>query len=32
MEFDNTMYDARISTYLMKLRHAFDENVYESKL
>ena len=32
MEFDNTMYDARISTYLTKLRHAFDENVYESKL
>ena len=32
MEFDNMMYDARISTYLMKLRHAFDENVYESKL
>ncbi len=32
MEFDNMMYDARISTYLMKLRHAFGENVYESKL
>jgi F-type H+-transporting ATPase subunit delta len=32
MEFDNRMYDARISTYLSKLRHAFDENVYESKL
>lgn len=32
MEFDNMMYDARISTYLMKLRHAFEENVYESKL
>lgn len=32
MEFDNMMYDARISTYLMKLRNAFDENVYESKL
>ena len=32
MEFDNTMYDARISTYLMKLRHEFGENVYESKL
>ncbi len=32
MEFDNMMYDARISTYLTKLRHAFDENVYESKL
>lgn len=32
LEFDNTMYDARISTYLVKLRHAFDENVYESKL
>ena len=32
MEFDNRMYDARISTYLMKLRHEFGENVYESKL
>ena len=32
MDFDNRMYDARISTYLMKLRHAFEENVYESKL
>ena len=32
MEFDNRMYDARISTHLMRLRHAFDENVYESKL
>ena len=32
MEFDNMMYDARISTYLMKLRQTFDENVYESKL
>ena len=32
MEFDNRMYDARISTYLMKLRHSFEENVYESKL
>ena len=32
LEFDNTMYDARISTYLTKLRRAFDENVYEKKL
>ena len=32
MEFDNTMYDARISTYLTKLRRAFEENVYEKKL
>ena len=32
VEFDNMMYDARISTYLTKLRHAFDEHVYESKL
>lgn len=32
MEFDNTMYDARISTRLAKLRQEFAKNVYESKL
>ena len=32
MEFDNNMYDARISTRLGKLRRAFEENAYESKL
>lgn len=32
IEFDNTMYDASISTYLVKLRQEFDENVYEKKL
>ena len=32
MEFENTMYDARISTHLAKLRREFEENIYESKL
>lgn len=32
MEFDNTMYDARVSTRLAKLRREFDKNIYESKL
>lgn len=32
MEFDNTMYDARLSSRLAKLRREFDKNVYESKL
>ena len=32
MEFKNNMYDARLSSQLSKLRRAFDENVYESKL
>ena len=32
MEFDNNMYDARLSTRLGKLRRAFEENAYESKL
>lgn len=32
MEFDNNMYDATIATRLAKLRRAFAENVYESKL
>ena len=32
LEFDNTMYDARISTYLAKMRRGFEQNSYESKL
>lgn len=32
MSFDNTMYDARLSTQLAKLRRTFGENMYESKL
>lgn len=32
LEFDNNMYDARISSALSKLRMAFDDNDYESKL
>ena len=32
MEFNNNMYDARLSSKLAKLRCSFDENVYESKL
>lgn len=32
LEFENNMYDATIRTQLAKLRRAFDENIYESKL
>ena len=32
MEFDNTIYDARLSTRLTKLRQQFEKNIYESKL
>lgn len=32
MEFDNTIYDARLSTRLVKLRQQFEKNIYESKL
>lgn len=32
MEFDNTMYDARVSSRLAKLRREFEKNVYESNL
>ena len=32
MEFDNMMYDARVSSRLAQLRHAFGTNIYESKL
>lgn len=32
LEFDNNMYDATLRSQLNKLRRAFDENVYESKL
>ena len=32
LEFDNRMYDARISTQLDKLRIEFAKNIYESKL
>lgn len=32
MEFDNNIYDARLSSRLVKLRQQFDKNVYESKL
>lgn len=32
IKFDNTMYDARISTSLAKLRRAFEENTYDAKL
>ena len=32
MEFDNTIYDARLSTRLTKLREQFEKNIYESKL
>lgn len=32
LEFDNKMYDARLSSRLTKLRMEFDKNVYESKL
>lgn len=32
LEFDSTMYDARYSSRIAKLRRAFDTNVYESKL
>lgn len=32
MEFDNRMYDARISSMLLRLRQSFGHNVYESKL
>ncbi|MBQ0015961.1 MAG: ATP synthase F1 subunit delta, partial [Bacteroidales bacterium] len=32
IEFNNKMYDARISTQLAKLRKAFADNAYESKL
>jgi len=30
--FDNNMYDARISSYIMQLRKEFSKNLYESKL
>ena len=30
--FDNNMYDARISSYVMQLRKEFSKNLYESKL
>lgn len=32
MEFDHNMYDARLRTKIRKLRKAFSENEYESKL
>lgn len=32
LEFNNNMYDARLSSKLSKLRRSFEENVYESKL
>jgi F-type H+-transporting ATPase subunit delta len=32
IEYDNNIYDARLSTKLVKLRQQFDKNVYESKL
>ncbi len=30
--FDNNMYDARISSYIMQLRQEFSKNLYDSKL
>jgi len=30
--FDNNMYDARISSYILRLRKEFSKNLYESKL
>lgn len=32
IEYDNNIYDARLSTKLVKLRQQFEKNVYESKL
>ena len=32
MQFDNNIYDARLSNKLRKLRQQFEKNVYESKL
>ena len=32
MEFENNIYDARLSTRLVKLRQQFEKNIYESKL
>ena len=32
LEFDHNMYDARLRTKIRKLRKAFSENEYESKL
>lgn len=32
LAFENNMYDATLRTSLQKLRRAFDDNVYESKL
>jgi F-type H+-transporting ATPase subunit delta len=32
IEYDNNIFDARLSTKLVKLRQQFDKNVYESKL
>jgi len=32
IEYDNNIYDARLSTKLVKLRQQFGKNVYESKL
>lgn len=32
LEFENNIYDARLSTYLVKLRQQFEKNIYESKL
>lgn len=32
MEFDGNIYDARLSTLLVKLRQQFEDNIYESKL
>ncbi len=32
INFDNCMYDARISSYVLKLRKEFSKNIYESKL
>lgn len=32
IEYNNNIYDARLSTKLVKLRQQFDKNVYESKL
>lgn len=32
IEFDNNMYDARLSTQILKLQKKFSKNVYESQL
>ena len=32
VEFNNTMYDGRISSKIAKLRREFNKNYYESKL